>query len=146
MKVLLHCDASYHKENGTAAWALIIEKRKGRFLNFRHSGHFLQQPASSQYAELYAALIGISCAITFGAKEILVCTDHLDTVRAINYDVPNHPFTMHLQRSLTKIYIPVGTHITAKHVPAHTDKQDLFSKRNRWCDQEAKRARNELEQ
>lgn len=132
MRATVIADASFCSRTGAAGWAAWIAYDGG--MKGQHSGVFRSNPSGSSAAELLAVLCAIWHAHKGGAQEILVQTDCLAVVHAVN-----------LQNRMAQTFLTAkanhfpGARVRAKHVKGHTQTTDSRSWCNRWCDAEAKR-------
>ena len=99
----------------------------------QHSGMFRSRPTNSGLAELQAVLNGIWLAYQNGAKEILVQTDCMSVVHAVQ----GMGAYARLYLNAKAEHFPAAV-VRAKHVKGHTQVADARSWCNRWCDRNAK--------
>jgi ribonuclease HI len=132
MKATVIADASFCSQSKSGGWACWIAYDGG--VKGKHSGLFRSNPADSSEAELNAVLNGLRLAYQNGARNILVQTDCLAIVHAVN---GQNKFAAKY-REAKIAHFPLAC-IRAKHVKGHTRTEDARSWCNRWCDTEAKK-------
>lgn len=131
MRATVITDASFchqTKSGGWAAWVAYDIGPKGQ-----HSGMFRSRPENSGIAELQAALNGIWLAYQNGARDILIQTDCMSIVHAVN----GTGAYAKLYRLAKTGHFPQAK-VRAKHVQGHTQVADARSWCNRWVDARAK--------
>lgn len=128
-------DASFCPNTKASAWAAWV-KVDGILAPIKRHGYFKVPVAHSEQAELYAALIGIWFAKEHNALGVLVQTDCISVVDAINGVARKGSTLETYHREMAEKGL---THLTlkARHVKGHTAMPDARSWINRWCDQAA---------
>jgi ribonuclease HI len=141
MRATVIADASFcnlTKRNlaGWAAWVRI----DGHPHPIKKSGPILRvEVLNSTHAEVYAIVNGLAMAVHRGATDVLLQTDCLNVVQAINGEAQAGPkLTAFVLLTLAKVDLE-GVQIRAKHVRGHTGKLDARSYVNDWCDKKAKK-------
>ncbi len=127
-------DASFCSRTNAGGWAAWIAYDGGA--KGRHSGMFRSRPANSGIAELQAVLNGIWFAYQNGARDILVQTDCMPIVHAVQGIGKGTYVSMY--REAKAVHFPLAA-VRAKHVRGHTAKDDSRSWCNRWADSAAKK-------
>lgn len=130
------CDASFchnQKVGGWAAWVRIdgvAEPIKGY-------GTIKSPMKSSTHAEGYAALNGIWMARQYGASRILVRSDNMCVVNALDKSKPMSTIERWLRLRAKEIDFDL-TGIRSQHVKAHGDaSRSAAAYVNDWCDKHA---------
>ena len=131
-----HCPQS--KVGGWAAWVRV----DGHPDPIRRHGTFREQPRTSEHAELYAAANGLYLAQRHGATTVLLQTDCMAVVNAINRDGVVPPLTRTLWDMWDAAMVLMGWQgdLRAQHVKGHTTHEEARFYVNRWCDEHAKKA------
>jgi ribonuclease HI len=132
MRATVIADASFCSRTKAGGWAVWVAYDGGT--KGQHSGMFRSRPPSSGIAELQAVLNGLWIAHQNGARDILIQTDCMSVVHAIN----GVGAYAKLYRDAHTKHFADAT-VRAKHVKGHTTIADARSWCNRWCDTEAKR-------
>lgn len=137
-------DASFCDRTKAAGWAAWI--RLDGVPPIKRFGAFLDRPDGIATAEIWAAINGICIAVRAGADEVLVQSDAMAVIDAVQ-GKPHHHYPRLwrelFQPTLTRLDLRIP-HVRAKHVRGHTTTQDARSYVNRWCDQHAKREMRSL--
>ena len=134
MRATVITDASFchqTKAGGWAAWIAYDQGPKGQ-----HSGMFRSRPKDSGTAELQAALNGIWLAYQNGARDILIQTDCMPVVHAVQGFGTG--VYVAIYRDARRQHFPDAA-VRAKHVRGHTSTDDARSWCNRWADSAAKK-------
>ena len=124
-------DASYCHATGVAGWAAWV--KSSTFCKMKHG--VLIPCANSAEAELYAAMNGIWFPVNAGATSILLQSDNMQVVNALNDE--GGKWMNSLWRRIKAEHFR-DIKVRAKHVKGHTNVQDARSFVNRWCDSKAK--------
>ena len=133
-------DASFCGETRAAGWAAWI-RLDGFPEAVKRYGEFHRPMRNSEEAEMLAVVNGVWIASRLGAERVLVQTDCLAVVRAINGRVKNQKTRGDLTRALATAGV-LGLSLRGRHVKGHTAVDDARSYVNRWCDKHAKKAMN----
>lgn len=131
MRATVITDASFCSETKAGGWAAWIAYDRGP--KGQHSGSFRSRPPNSGVAELQAALNGIWIAYQNGARDILIQTDCMAIVHAVQGS-GGYASAYRLARVE---HFPQAA-VRAKHVKGHSQTSDARSWCNRWCDAQAK--------
>ena len=132
MKATVITDASFCHETKAGGWAAWIAYDGGT--KEKQSGNFRSRPPNSGVAELQAALIGIWFAYKNGAREILIQTDCMSVVHAVQQR--SGPYASKYREAQLEHF--KDAKVRCKHVKGHSSTQDARSWCNRWCDEAAK--------
>jgi ribonuclease HI len=130
MKCTIIVDASYCAETQLAGWAAWIRIGEGKGALIKSSGVFRDKLECNNTAELLAAANAVYIATKAGATRILVQTDSLTAVAAIN--------AAKAEWRLAVCDFAKCSNISARHVKGHTMSREPKFYCNRWCDAEAK--------
>jgi len=142
MLVTIYTDASYNPKNHKAAGAAWIRSNRGT-LRVRKKMKGVSNPTS---AEAYIINYAIRYAYSKwpDATVIFVNTDSLNVCKFMWEFNNSEPKNKQLKIIIDYIK-KFGKHYQLeyrfKHVKAHTNKKDIRSWLNRWCDQNAKETR-----
>jgi len=140
MIVTINCDASYSNTYKIGAYAFWIVSDRFKILK---SGKLKKKISHSRYAEYFSvlnALYVLSKEDLSDIKKVIVNTDCMDVVDSINKNVTKW------NKNYFSAYYPEFRRIIkgfplieARHVKAHTLKNEPRSYVNEWCDKEAKK-------
>lgn len=134
-------DASFSKVKGKtyAGWAAWL-RVDGISEPIKRGGAITRVPVqNSTTAEVFAAVNGVYLAKHYGATRILLQTDCLAVVAAINGTArPGAPTSALVSAAMGHAGIE-NVLVQARHVKGHTNDPAARSWVNRWCDSEAKR-------
>lgn len=135
------CDASYHGVTGRtpvhAGWAAWV-RIDG--VNEPVRGYGSLPPGlclSASDAEMYAAINGLWLAAKHGAGKVLVRSDCMTVVQAIQGTLKNERLKTLWVEGLDKCKLQ-GVVIRARHVKGHGTVQCAATYVNDWCDKHAK--------
>jgi ribonuclease HI len=128
-------DASFCPKTRAAGWAAWIAIDGGE--KIQKAGTFKTIPEHSTEAEMLAVLCGVWLAAKAGAASILVQTDCLAVVMAIDGTSKGSSSKTMYQKVKAEHFPSVR--IRAKHVKGHSGREGVRYWCNDWCDKQAKK-------
>lgn len=131
MRVTVITDASFCPDTFVGGWAAWIAMPNG--IKLKRYGALKENPLNSTDAEFKAAINGIVLAVRQGATNILLQSDCINVVKAINEQ------EVKLSATLAENSVDVSRiKLIARHVKGHTVLTGARYFVNRWCDKMAK--------
>jgi ribonuclease HI len=127
MRATIITDASFCPDTKAGGWAVWIAGDIGA--RIKQSGPFKENPATSNLAEIMAAINGCAIAYRAGARTMLIQSDCLGVKAAIMKGSA-------LWKAAKAAHFP-DAKITYRHVKGHTKNPAARSWVNRWCDEQA---------
>lgn len=142
MIVTINSDASFSNNYKIGAYAFWIVSNRFKILKSGKLKGKISHSRNAEYFSVLNALFILSKEDLRDVKKVIVNTDCMDVVNSINQVGNNQSFKGYYNdfRKIIKGF----PKIEARHVKAHTLKDEPRSYVNEWCDKESKKWINKM--